>query len=136
MHHAAAVRNLNDELLQDGIGDGRKGGGGDNQATGAADRVVAKEHLEVGLDRQHRQAVDAGAGPHRIVARLGCGTTPLLRPSPETSITHRPPLKRPEQGQRTIDGPADRGAAPSWRGAAAMATAKRSIEAASLTVPA
>ena len=45
--------------------------GGDDEGAGSADDVVAIVVLEVGLEREDRQAVDADAGAHRLVARLG-----------------------------------------------------------------
>ena len=56
---ALRIRNLDDQLLQDGVGEGLEGGGRDDEGAGTADHVVAVEVLEVGLEGQDRQAVDA-----------------------------------------------------------------------------
>src|SRR5262249_53945759 len=65
----AAVRgDLDDQLLEDGVGERFVIPRGDHEGAGAADYAVIILPIEIGLERENRPAVDANAGWRRFVA--------------------------------------------------------------------
>jgi len=69
---------LADELLEDRVGEGLVALGCDDEGTRAADHVVQEIALEIGFQRQDRQAVDDDAGAHRSVAGARSGPAPVV----------------------------------------------------------
>ena len=60
---------LGDELLQDRLAEGFVVLRDHDEGAGAADDAVAVIAVEIGLEREDRQAVDTDAGGDRLVAR-------------------------------------------------------------------
>src|SRR5919106_6401384 len=74
---ASLVRgHLADELLEDRVGEGLVALGRDDEGARAADHEVREIAIEIGLQRQDRQAVDDDAGAHRVVAGARGGAAP------------------------------------------------------------
>ena len=80
---------LDDQLLQDRLGEGLVALGRDHECARAADDVVLVIAVEVGLERQDRQAVDADAGATASSRACVTARPRLLEPSPDTSMTRR-----------------------------------------------
>ena len=60
---------FDDQFVQDGVGKGLVALRRDHERAGPADDIVAVVAVEVGLEREDRQAVDADAGGDRLIAR-------------------------------------------------------------------
>src|SRR5712691_10049204 len=106
-------RDLGDQLLEDGLAERLVVLGGDHEGAGAADHAVVVVAVEIGLEREDRQAVDADAGGNRLVACERHWTASIVG-AVAGHIDHPP--RRPKralgkQCGRIVDGAADRGAA-------------------------
>ena len=65
-------------FFRHGLGEGLVGVDRDHERVGAADHVGPVVLIEEGLQRQDRQAVDADAGAHRLVARVRRGPAAIV----------------------------------------------------------
>src|SRR5262249_543372 len=104
---------LDDELLEDGIGERFVVLRGDHEGAGAADHAVVVIAVEIGLEGEDRQAVDADAGRHRLVAGERDRAAAIVG-AVAGDIDDAPARAKWavwKQRRRVIDGAADRGAA-------------------------
>src|SRR5437762_13271487 len=69
---------LADELLEDRVGEGLVAFGRDDEGARAADHVVREIALEIGFQRQDRQAVDDDTGAYRVIAGARGESTPVI----------------------------------------------------------
>ena len=88
---SVVYRDFGNYLLQDRISKHIITLRGDDESAGAADHLVLVVAVEVGLEREDRQAVDGDAFAYRFVACERGGTASVVRSVAETSITRRVP---------------------------------------------
>src|SRR5882672_6064336 len=69
---------LGDELLEDGVGKRLEALRGNHEGARPADHAVVVIAVEIRLEREDRQAVDADAGGNRFVAGLRDRATPVV----------------------------------------------------------
>jgi len=84
-----------------------------HERAGSSDHVVEVVCLQIGLERQDRQAVDANPGAQRIIARLPCRTTAIIG-AVTGNIDDAPAAGKSasgDEGDSLVDGAADRRAA-------------------------
>src|SRR6516164_1072272 len=104
---------LGDQLLENGVGKGLVALRRDHEGPGAADHAVVIIAVEIGLERQNWQAVDADAGGDGLVARHGHRASAVVGAVAGDVDDAPAAAKRAfrEEGGCIIDGAADRGAA-------------------------
>src|SRR5437870_5166913 len=112
---------LADELLEDRVGENLVALGRDDEGARATDHVVSVIALEVGFQRQDRQAVDDNASAHRVVAGAGGGPTAVVGAIAGNVDDAACPLELalPQQRHGIVDDATDRGATTedlAWRG--------------------
>src|SRR5882724_1480342 len=104
---------LADELLEDRVGEGLVALCGDDEGAWAANHVVREIALEIGFQRQDRQAVNDDAGAHRVVAGARGGPAPVVGAVAGNVDDAARPLELALQYQRhgIVDDATDRGPA-------------------------
>jgi hypothetical protein len=84
-----------------------------HERAGSSDHVVEVIFLQIGLERQDRQPVDANPGAQRIIARLPCRTAAIVG-AVAGNVDDAPAARKPasgDQGDGLVDRTADRCAA-------------------------
>src|SRR5688572_14731860 len=104
---------LADELLEDRVGEGLVALGRDDEGARATDHVIGEIALEIGFQRQDRQAVDDDTGAHRVIAGAPGGSAPVVEAvAGNVDDAARPlELALPYQRHSIIDDATDRGPA-------------------------